>query len=299
MSAIASGTGLPPVGLGWRQPHYQALLQMRPALDFLEVHSENFFGEGGAARAVLMQGRAHYPVSLHGVGLSLGSAAGLDPEHLRQLTDLVERVEPMRVSDHASFARGVWQGGVVHAADLLPLPFTDEALAVLCRNVSAVQDALKRPIAVENLSAYLQWQAQDWAEPEFLAELCRRTGCSLLLDVNNLYVNARNQQLAGVVDDPLAACADWLAALPTDAVAEIHLAGHTLVADAEGGPMVIDDHGSRVIDPVWQLYRQAVQRWGPVPTLIEWDTEVPALDVLLDEVRLARAAARQMLAMPS
>lgn len=299
MSAAAPVIGLPPVGLGWRQPHYQALLQTRPALDFLEVHSENFFGEGGAARAVLMQGRVHYPVSLHGVGLSLGSAAGVDPEHLRQLTDLVERVEPVRVSDHASFARGVWQGGVVHAADLLPLPFTDEALAVLCRNVQTVQEALKRPIAVENLSAYLQWRAQDWAEPEFLAELCRRTGCSLLLDVNNLYVNARNQQLAGMVDDPLAACANWLTALPTDAVAEIHLAGHTLVADAEGGPMVIDDHGSRVIDPVWQIYRQAVQRWGPVPTLIEWDTEVPALDVLLDEVRLARAAARQMLEMPS
>jgi len=244
---------------------------------------------------VLLQGRAHYPISLHGVGLSLGSALGVDPVHLRQLADLVKRVDPMLVSDHASFARGLWRDQVVHAADLLPLPFTDEALAVLCRNVQTVQEALQRPMAVENLSAYLQWQAQDWTEPEFLAELCRRTGCGLVLDVNNLYVNARNQQLAGEGSDPLAACLDWLAALPTQAVAEIHLAGHTVVVDDEGDSMVIDDHGSQVIEPVWQLYRAAVSRWGPVPTLIEWDTAVPALDVLLDEVRRARAVALDVL----
>jgi len=295
VSAPAYGEARPCVGLGWRQPHYQALMSSRPALDFLEVHSENFFGEGGAARAVLLQGRAHYPISLHGVGLSLGSALGVDPVHLRQLADLVKRVDPMLVSDHASFARGLWRDQVVHAADLLPLPFTDEALAVLCRNVQTVQEALQRPMAVENLSAYLQWQAQDWTEPEFLAELCRRTGCGLVLDVNNLYVNARNQQLAGEGSDPLAACLDWLAALPTQAVAEIHLAGHTVVVDDEGGSMVIDDHGSQVIEPVWQLYRAAVSRWGAVPTLIEWDTAVPALDVLLDEVRRARAVALDVL----
>lgn len=283
------------VGIGWRHPHYAELLQRQPALDFLEVHSENFFGDGGAALAVLEQGRAHYPISLHGVGLSLGSAMGLDPWHLEQLARLVQRIDPVRVSDHACFARGTLAGQTVHGADLLPLPFSDEALDVLCRHVQQVQERLQRQFLVENLSAYVRWPADaagEWAEPDFLATLARRTGCLLLVDVNNLYVNARNAQLAGAPGDPLQACRAWLDAIPADAVGELHVAGHCNVADALG-EIVIDDHGSRVSPAVWALHRHALARFGPVPTLVEWDTDVPALDVLLDEAQTARRAAQQ------
>lgn len=290
--SAASARNVANVGIGWRHPHYGALLEYLPALDFLEVHSENFFAPGGAALAVLEQGRAHYPVSLHGVGLSLGSAAGLDVWHLDQLQRLVQRIEPVRVSDHASFARGVFDGAVVHAADLLPIPFSAESLDVLCANVSRVQDCLQRRFMVENLSAYLRWKLPDtervWAETEFLTTLARRTGCQLLVDVNNIYVNALNAQLReGSARDPVQACRAWLDAIPADTVGEIHLAGHCHISD-EHGDIVIDDHGSRVCGPVWDLYRHAVLRFGVVPTLLEWDTDVPTLDVLLDEARHAR-----------
>ena len=284
------------VGIGWRHPHYAELLQRQPALDFLEVHSENFFGRGGAALAVLARARADYPISLHGVGLSLGSALGLDPWHLEQLGRLVQRTDPVRVSDHACFARGTLGAQTVHGSDLLPIPFSDEALDVLCRHVQQVQERLQRRFMVENLSAYVRWSdsgAQDWAEPDFLATLARRTGCQLLVDVNNLYVNARNAQLAGQCDDPLQACRDWLDAIPPEAVGELHVAGHCHVADAHG-EIVIDDHGSRVSPAVWALHRHALQRFGPVPTLVEWDTDVPALDVLLDEADTARRAGQAL-----
>ncbi len=285
------------VGIGWRHPHYAALLQERPDLDFLEVHSENFFGAGGAALEVLERGRSSYPVSLHGVGLSLGSAVGLDPWHLDQLAALVQRVDPVRVSDHASFARGHFAGGAVHAADLLPLPFTPEALNVLCTNVQRVQDRLQRRFMVENLSAYLQWKpAQEDALPEFefLNALARRTGCSLLVDVNNIYVNALNAQMAGLCADPLAACREWLNQIAPEAVAELHLAGHCRVSDGHGD-IVIDDHGSRVCAEVWELYLYALSRFGAVPTLIEWDTDIPLLNTLLEEAAHARNIAEQVL----
>ena len=284
-------------GLGWRAPHYAELLDTRPALGFLEVHSENFFAAGGAALAVLERGRAQYPISLHGVGLSLGAAAGIDPLHLEQLARLVQRIEPVRVSDHASFARGRWGTTPVHAADLLPLPCSTEALDVLCANVQRVQDRLQRPLLVENLSAYVQWQpsrAQAMDEPTFLNTLAQRTGCALLVDVNNIYVNALNAQLGGQCADPLAACRDWLQAIAPHRVGELHLAGHCRVSDS-AGDIVIDDHGSRVCAPVWALYRHALQCFGPVPTLIEWDTDVPALGVLLDEVAQAQTLQRQSL----
>lgn len=285
------------VGLGWRHPHYAELLQRQPALDFLEVHSENFFATGGAALAVLEQGRASYPISLHGVGLSLGSAVGLDTWHLDRLADLVQRIEPVRVSDHACFARAPFRGGVTHASDLLPLPFTNEALAVLCRHVQQVQDRLKRRLMVENLSAYLQWKTPadeaSHGEAEFLGALARRTGCALLVDVNNIYVNALNAQREGRLADPLQACRSWLDAIEPRVVGELHVAGHCHVSDAHGD-MVIDDHGSRVCPAVWSLYEYAVARFGAVPTLIEWDTNVPALDVLLDEVQHARGLCAQV-----
>ena len=276
--------GAATVGIGLRQPHYAPVLENRPALAFVEVHSENFFADGGAALAVLRQAREHYPVSLHGVGLALGSAAGLDPWHLDRLERLVQRIEPVRVSDHACFARAALPGSSVevHANDLLPIAFNDAALAIMASNVEQVQERLRRTILVENLSAYVSF-AQDLTEPAFFAELCRRSGCAMLLDVNNLMVNALNRHEA----DPLAACKRFVDALPPDIVGEIHLAGY----DASGD-IVIDDHGSRVRPDVWALYEHALRRFGALPTLVEWDTDVPPLDVLLDEAQHASRTLR-------
>lgn len=278
MSAAAPAG--PIVGIGWRQPHYEALLAERPALGFIEVHSENFFADGGLTLAVLDAGREAYPVSLHGVGLGLGSAAGLDDWHLERLARLVDRVQPGWVSDHACFAR---VGSGLHAGDLLPIPFTDESLALLARHLDQVQQRLGRRMLVENISAYVGWAGDTLAEPEFFNELTRRTGCGLLLDVNNLFVNARN---AGLGPD---AAADeamrWVDAIRPGSVGEFHLAGHCELDDG----LVIDDHGSRVRDGVWRAYAHAVQRHGPTPTLIEWDTAVPELGVLLAEAERARA----------
>ncbi|QDL56570.1 DUF692 domain-containing protein [Rhodoferax aquaticus] len=286
------------IGVGWRHPHYVALLEQQPPLDFLEVHSENFFANGGAALAVLEAGRSHYPISLHGVGLSLGSAVGVDAWHLDQLAHLVERLHPVRVSDHACFARGSFQGATVHAADLLPLPFSSEALDVLCANVAQVQDRLKRPILVENLSAYIHWKPVEdtttWLETDFLSELSRRTGCELLVDVNNIYVNALNAQKLGLVDQPIAACKSWLESIAPVAVGEIHLAGHSHVSDTFGD-IVVDDHGSLVCEAVWDLYSHAIAHFGPVPTLVEWDTDIPCLDTLVGEATRARALAQEVI----
>ena len=274
-----------PVGIGWRHAHYGELLATLPPLDFIEVHSENFFAEGGAALATLRQGRAHYPVSLHGVGLALGSAVGVDAWHLDQLARLVEQIEPVLVSDHACFARGHAQGQHIHAADLLPIPFNAAALDVLCTNVQRVQERLKRQLLIENLSAYVSFNNSDRVENDFLNALAQRTGCGLLVDVNNIYVNALNDQLAGRCADPLAACLHWIDSIAPDAVGELHLAGHINLGD-----VVIDDHGSRVCAPVWQIYRHAQARFGNAPALIEWDTDVPPLAVLLDEAALAKSA---------
>ncbi len=272
-------------GIGWRHTHYGEVLEQLPPLDFLEVHSENFFAQGGAALATLHRAREHYPISLHGVGLALGSAAGVDAWHLKKLAQLVEKIEPVRVSDHACFARGHLQGHLVHAADLLPVPFHAASLDVLSANVQQVQDHLKRQLLVENLSAYVSFDTSDQLETDFLNALAKRTGCGLLIDVNNIYVNALNEQLAGRCQDPLAACMAWLDSIGAAAVGELHLAGHTSMGD-----VVIDDHGSRVCSAVWQLYRHAQSRFNNVPALIEWDTDIPLLSVLLVEAALAQAA---------
>ena len=270
-------------GIGLRQPHYEAVLQSPPALGFVEVHSENFFADGGAALAVLDAARAHYDVSLHGVGLGLGSAAGIDGWHLDRLARLVDRVQPVRVSDHASFARARPAGAtaVLHANDLLPIAFTPASLAIMVRNVMQVQERLRRPILVENIAAYLAFDdATQMGEAAYLAALCEQSGCGLLLDVNNLMVNALNAGTA----DPRAACRDFIDALPPGIVGEIHLAGYN---DASDVGLVIDDHGSRVRDAVWDACAHALRRFGTVPTLIEWDTDLPALDVLLGEAQRA------------
>lgn len=270
------------VGIGLRQPHYDAALNERVDCAFVEVHSENFFADGGAALAVLRRARELYDVSLHGVGLGLGSAVGIDDWHLERLARLVERCAPVRVSDHACFARArvASPGRVMHANDLLPVAFTPVALDIMARNVSRVQERLRRTILVENLSAYVGFDDQTMSESDFLVELCRRAGCGLLLDVNNLMVNAHNAGAA----DPLAQCCTAIDALARAPVEEIHLAGY---ADVDG--LAIDDHGSRVRPAVWLAYQHALQRLGRVPTVIEWDTDVPALDVLLGEAQRAAA----------
>lgn len=267
------------MGIGWRHAHYEALLAEKPALGFIEVHSENFFADGGVTLAVLEAGREAYALSLHGVGLALGSAAGLDADHLGRLAQLVERVQPAWVSDHACFAR---VGSGLHAADLLPIPFTDESLALMCRHVDIVQQRLGRTMLVENISAYVGWAGDTLAEPEFFNALTQRTGCGLLLDVNNLFVNARNDGHAP--GDAAREAMRWVDAIRPGSVGEIHVAGHHEQDDG----LVIDDHGSRVRDEVWQVYAHAIRRLGPTPTLVEWDTAVPSLDVLLAEAARAR-----------
>ena len=283
----AVSAGVASVGIGLRQPHYAEVLDETPALGFVEVHSENFFADGGAALEVLHEARERYPVSLHGVGLALGSAAGLDPWHLDRLHRLVERIEPVRVSDHACFARAplVAGGPVVHGSDLLPIAFTSASLDIMVSQVMQVQERLRRPIAVENLSAYLSFAADaSMAEPVFFAELCRRSGCRMLLDVNNLMVNALNVGAS----DAVAHCAAFLDALPLGIVDEIHLAGFS--ESGEGAArLVIDDHSSRVRPGVWEVYVHALARFGRVATLVEWDIDLPALEVLLGEARQAEA----------
>lgn len=280
-------------GIGWRHAHERELLERRPAVPFIEVHSENFFAEGGAPLALLAAAREHYDVSLHGVGLALGSAAGLDAWHLDRLSALARRTEPVRVSDHASFARAPRRHGapVLHASDLLPVAFTRASLELMCANVQRVQDRLQRPIGVENLSTYLGWADDAMAEADYFNQLAQRSGCWLLLDVNNLVVNALNAKSA----DPVAAACAFVDAIEPRHVGEIHLAGYD-----DSGELVIDDHGSRVHPPVWQVYTHAIGRLGPVPTLIEWDTGLPALDVLLEEAAKAdRVISRAAEAMPA
>jgi uncharacterized protein (UPF0276 family) len=265
--ALPSGAGI-----GLRAPHVGELLATRPAVPWLEVHPENYMS-GGPALVLLEAVRREYPVALHGVGLSLGTAGDLDARHLGRLRSLVDRLEPCLVSEHLSWSTA----GGTYLNHLLPLPYTDETLGVVADHVDEVQNALGRRILIENPSSYLRFRHSSMAEPYFLAELARRTGCGLLCDVNNIYVSAWNVGLdAG----------SYLDALPALAIGEIHLAGHA-ANDADGRTILIDDHGSPVTDPVWKLYQRALERFGSVPTLIEWDTDIPELSVLLGEASVA------------
>jgi uncharacterized protein len=275
MISGCGGTGAGLVGIGLRAPHVAEIVATRPSVGWLEVHTENYLGGGPAPRA-LDRIRREHAVSLHGVGLSLGSADGLDRAHLARVMDLVKRIEPVLVSEHLSWSIA----GGAYLNHLLPLPYTEESLALIAGHVGEVQDTLGRPLLVENPSSYLRFHHSPIPEPEFLAELARRTGCALLCDVNNVFVSCRNFD-----QDPGA----YLDALPASSIAEIHLAGHAR-NEAEGRIILIDDHGSPVSDEVWALYARALERFGPRPTLIEWDTDIPALPVLLDEARRADAA---------
>ena len=260
-------------GIGLRFPHHRQVRETRPAIAWFEVHSENYFG-GGSTRRTLLEVRRDYPLSLHGVGLSLGSAEGLDPAHLARIAALSRALEPGLVSEHLSWS--VVDG--TYLGDLLPLPLTEEALEVVCRHVEQTQETLRRQILIENPSTYLQCPQSAIPEWEFLGEVVQRTGCGLLCDVNNVYVSAFNHGWSA---------AAYLRALPADAIGEIHLAGHTLHTLPCGAQVRIDDHGSRVSAEVWDLYQLTLRLVGPKPTLIEWDTDVPPLEVLLDEAAQA------------
>jgi uncharacterized protein (UPF0276 family) len=246
----------------------------RPEVGWLEVHAENYMGGGPAVRS-LDALRRDYPIALHVVGMSLGRADTLDGRHLARLRGLVERLEPAMVSEHLSWS--AIDGDYLN--HLLPIPYTEEALRVVSRHVDQLQERLGRQVLVENPASYLRFRGSAIPEPAFLGELARRTGCGLLCDVNNIYVSGHNLDF-----DPGA----YLDALPAEAVGEIHLAGHA-VNEAGGRTVLIDDHGSPVIEEVWSLYRRALTRFGPAPTLVEWDTAIPPLAVLLAEARRAAA----------
>jgi hypothetical protein len=265
-------------GIGLRAPHYQELLAGSTpggGAAFFEVHSENFFGDGGQPLKYLERFREDHAISTHGVGLSLGGTDPLDKDHLAKLKRLVDRIEPALVSEHLC-----WVGvGGRYLNDLLPLPYTAESLNHVVARVSHVQDFLRRQILVENVSSYLEFRESDIAEWDFVAEVAKRAGCGVLLDVNNIYVNAKNHGIDAVT---------FIDAIDPASVGEIHLAGFQ-----DTGEILIDTHGARVHDDVWALYAHAIRRFGATPTLIEWDTDIPALDVLLSEA----ACATKLLAM--
>lgn len=272
-----------PAGISFKPQHLSDLLKADCGVGFLEIHAENYMGAGGPPQRWLATIMEHWSISLHGVGLSLGSAEGLDADHLGRLARLVDHCHPMLVSEHLawSVSGGVWLD------DLLPLPYTDEALEVVCANVQRTQDVLKRPILVENPSAYLRFAHSPIPEAEFLDALCQRTGCGVLLDVNNVAVTCANLGFDAFK------ILDRMIGLP---VGEIHLAGHAERV-VDGVTLRIDDHGSAVCDEVWGLYGRAIEALGPVPTLIEWDTDVPDLAVLVDQARRADRLASRCLMM--
>jgi len=257
-------------GVGLRTPHYREVIETHPDVAWFEVHSENFFADGGKPHDILEHVRAQYPLSLHGVGLSLGSTDPLNVWHLEKLKGLIERYEPGLVSEHLCWCSVDNR----YLNDLLPLPYTEEALRHIVARIEQVQDYLGRQILIENLSSYLQFTDSTIPEWEFLSNVATASGCAILLDINNLYVNAHNHGF-----DP----GVYLKAIPVSAVKEMHLAGHS-----NEGDCLIDTHSKPVSDAVWQLYARAVARFGRVPTLIEWDTDIPPLDVLLSEADRAQ-----------
>src|SRR5579859_661395 len=262
-------------GLGMRPVHYQDFLTRDIPVDFIEVISENFLVDGGRPLHVLDQVRRRHPVILHGVSMSIGAADGLDRDYLARLRSLADRIDPLWVSDHLC-----WTGaGGFNSHDLLPLPYSEEALAVVCANIAQAQDALGRPLLIENPSSYVTFAASEMSEWEFLAEMSRRSGCFLLLDVNNIYVSGSNHGF-----DPRA----YLDAVPFERVRQIHLAGHS-----QGKTLLIDTHDHPVPDPVWALYDEACRRAGPVATMIERDDDIPPLDELLSELDIARSRSAQ------
>jgi hypothetical protein len=266
-------------GIGLRAAHHDRFLATGPAVAWVEIHSENFFADGGPQLAYLEAVRSRYALSCHGVGLSLGSTDPLDRAHLGRLKRLVDRFEPVFVSEHCSFSSA--NGRFVN--DLLPLPYTDEALAHMVRRVGKLQDFLGRQVLIENPSSYVAFTCSIMPEWEFLAELSRATGCGLLVDINNIYVSSRNNGF-----NP----GDYLRGIPAERVAEMHLAGYA-TRHHGAHELLVDTHSTRVSSGVWALYEQAMRLFGPVPTLIEWDIDLPPLEILLDEASRAEAIMRR------
>ncbi len=261
-------------GIGLRTEHHQVIQNTLPDIAWLEIHSENYFSDGGWHMYQLEHIRSHYPLSLHGVGLSLGSTDPLDLKHLRKLKKLIHLCEPGMVSDHLS-----WSSiGGHYFNDLLPLPYTEEALIYIATRIEQTQDFLGRQVLIENPSSYLDFTVSTIQESEFISEAARKTGCGILLDVNNIYVSAKNHGF-----EPR----EYINSIPVDLVREIHLAGF-IQNHFEGGSILIDTHNQTVVDDVWELYQIALQRFGQQPTLIEWDTDLPALSTLLGEARKAQ-----------
>lgn len=258
-------------GIGLRSHHFREVLEAPPPVAWMETHPENYFGAGGAPLRILERIRSQYPLSFHGVGLSLGSTDRLDRDHLRKLKSLIDRFDPAFVSEHLSWS----SVGGRFLNELLPLPYTEESLDHICTRIDDVQTVLQRPILIENVTRYLTWGGSTIPEGAFMAEAVRRTGCGILLDLNNVYVNAVNFHL-----DPF----EFLDEIPSEAVGEIHLAGFDRF-----GRWVIDTHGEAVSQEVWGLYRWAIHRFGSRPTLIEWDTNMPPLSVLVDQAKQADA----------
>jgi uncharacterized protein (UPF0276 family) len=261
-------------GLGFKAEHFAAIRDTRPRLGFFEVHAENYMGAGGPPHRQLTALRQDYALSLHGVGLSIGGPDRPDADHMRRLRELIIRYEPASFSEHLAWSSHETD----YLNDLLPLPYTPETLQLVCDHVDEVQATLGCRLLLENPSTYVLFAQSTLAETEFLAEIARRTGCGLLLDVNNVFVSCTNHRT-----DPQ----DWLAAIPLGAVGEVHLGGHAS-EDLPSGPLLIDDHASPVADPVWALYSQTIARAGALPTLVEWDNDVPDFPVLMAEA--ARAA---------
>ena len=262
-------------GVGFKSRHFEAAMATPGPVRWLEIHAENYMGAGGRPRAQLRALAERFPVSVHGVGLSIGAEHGLDPDHLDRLATLLDWLKPQSFSEHLAWSTH----DTAFLNDLLPLPYTPATLARVCAHIDEVQDRLGRRMLLENPATYLAFAEAQMAETEFLREIARRTGCGLLLDVNNVFVSATNQQT-----DPRA----YLAAFPLDEVGEIHLGGHDCQADEHGAPLLIDSHGAPVADPVWTLYAETIGAAGPRPTLIEWDTDVPDWATLTAEA--ARAA---------
>lgn len=264
-------------GLGLRTQHYNDFLDAPQPVDWLEVLSDNYMVDGGKPLAILDRIRADYPMAMHGVSLSIGAINGLNPEYLQKLKALEQRIEPMWVSDHLCWTGA--HGRRLH--DLMPLPFTQEAVDVVTRNVHHAQDVLQRPLVLENVSSYMEFDSSEMTEWEFLTEICAATGCKLLLDINNVYVSAFNH---GFSAD------DFINGVPVDSVMQFHLAGHQ-----DNGDHLIDTHDHPVRDGVWDLYRKALQRFGYVPTMIERDDDIPPLKELIAELAIARSIADDVL----
>jgi len=285
----SSNTKLPLIGVGLRHVHYDDALSSPADIDFIEVHAENFFAQGGISHALLEDISQHYQISLHATSLGLGSASGIPAQHIRQLKQLTNEVKPILLSDHACFSWGQIENIEVHAGDLLPVPFNEESLRLMSENIQQVQHVMERQILVENLSAYITPTGSTMTEAHFLTQLCQLSDCKLLIDLNNLMVNAFNQQL----EFPLADAKAWLDQIPAKYVGEIHLAGCTPV---EQGNIMIDDHAQAVSDDVWALYEYAISTFGAVPTLIEWDLDLPSWQVLVGEAQKAKQVAAKALA---